>query len=211
MHKMVTLNDSVCAAPSLNDKGIRLNNNPNLKTISLDGVDMSSSVAVKYETKSMRDSFAWDTVLLDPEKYVHRMTNKSEHTEHLDTYMRCEVEFNNYNENDIVKNIANAGKQIDRLYDCGICTDKEYEALNSALTDRTKSLVRQLYSCRAAIEEHDIVANAFNQYNQRIYITEDEHIARMGKLYNNSPIKYDDIVDMIGRQRAAVRKDWLPK
>ncbi len=45
----------------------------------------------------------------------------------------------------------------------------------------------------------------------QIYITEDEHLARMEKLYNRSSIKYDDIVDMINKQRDTVRKDWLPK
>ncbi len=74
-NKMVTLNGNVCAAPSFNDKWIRLNNNPDLKTIDLDDTDMSNTVAVKYETKSVRDSFAWSETLSDPEKYVHKLTN----------------------------------------------------------------------------------------------------------------------------------------
>ncbi len=139
------------------------------------------------------------------------MTNQSDHTQHLDTYMRGEVEFNNFGENDIVKIMANAGKQIDRFYDIGVINDEEYAKMNTAIENRTKDLVKQLYSCRAAIEERDIWAKAFNQNNQRIYFTDEDHTERMAKLYNKSPIKFGNIMEMINNKRAAMWRDWLPE
>lgn len=196
-------------------KGVAINaktGNPNLKKIELTEEDIekiNSSELQIVEGRSIRDCFDWSSP--DPDEYIHRMTNRSDHTQHLDTYMRGEVEFNNFNENDIVKIMANAGKQIDRLWDVGVIGDEEYASMNTAIENRTKDLVKQLYSCRAAIEEREICAKAFNQYNQRIYITEEEHTARMAQLYNKSSIKFDNVMDMINKQRDAMWRDWLPE
>lgn len=166
---------------------------------------------IKVETKSIRDCFNWSENSRDTDEYIHRMTNQSKYTQHPDTYTRGEVEFNNFNENDIVDIMANAGRHIDRLYDMGVITDNEYANFNTAIENRTKDLAKQLYSCRAAIEERDICAEAFNQNNQRIYITSEEHTARMAKLYNKSPIKFDNILEMINSKRAYMWRDWLPE
>lgn len=196
-------------------KGVSINaktGNPNLPRIELtqEDIDKINSSELKIaESRPLRDCFEWNVT--DPDDYIHRMTNQSDHTRHLDTYMRGEVEFNNFNENDIVKIMANAGKQIDRFYDIGVINDEEYAKMNTAIENRTKDLVKQLYSCRAAIEERDICAKAFNQNNQRIYITSEEHDARMQQLYNKSPIKFDNIMDMINKKRAAMWRDWLPE
>lgn len=198
-------------------KGVRIDaktGNPNLKKIELTAEDMEKLAntpqpEIKVETRSIRDCFEWSSP--DPDEYVHKLTNQSEHTRYLDTYMRGEVEFNSFGENDIVKIMANAGKQIDRLYDVGVIADEEYASMNTAIENRTKDLLKQLYSCRAAIEERDICAKAFNQNNERIYITQDEHNARMEKLYSKSPIKYENVLEMISKQRAAMWRDWLPK
>ncbi len=197
-------------------KGTRIDaktGNPNLKKIEVnpEELDWSNQPEIKVESKPLRDCFTWSENTHDPDEYIHRMTNQSDHTRHLDTYMRDEVEFNNFGENDIVKIMANAGKQIDRLYDVGVITDEEYASMNTAIENRTKGLVEQLYSCRAAIEERDICAKAFNQNNQRIYITSEEHTARMAQLYNRSPIKFDNILDMINTKRASMWRDWLPE
>ncbi|MDE6726303.1 MAG: hypothetical protein K2J80_00010 [Oscillospiraceae bacterium] len=197
---------------NFDQKGIRIgkDGNPNVKNIELTQEDMdkiNNSELKIAELKPLRDCFEWNVT--DPDEYIHRMTNQSDHTRHLDTYMRGEVEFNNFGENDIVKIMANAGKQIDRFYDIGVINDEEYATMNTAIENRTKDLVKQLYSCRAAIEERDICAKAFNQNNQRIYITEEEHTARMAQLYNKSSIKFDNILDMISKQRAAMWRDWL--
>lgn len=195
-------------------KGTRIDaktGNPNLKRIDLnpEDLDFENQPEIKVESRSLRDCFEWSSP--DPDEYIHRMTNQTDHTRHLDTYMRGEVEFSSFGENDIVKIMANAGKQIDRLYDVGVIGDEEYASMNTAIENRTKDLVKQLYSCRAAIEERDICAKAFNQNNQRIYITEEEHTARMEKLYNKSPIKIENILDMISKKRADMWRDWLPK
>lgn len=197
-------------------KGTSINGNKKLNKIELtqedlDKINNSDQPLIKVETKSIRDCFNWSENSHDPDEYIHRMTNQSKYTQHLDTYMRGEVEFNNFNENDIVDIMANAGKHIDRLYDVGVITDNEYANFNTAIENRTKDLVKQLYSCRAAIEERDICAKAFNQNNQRIYITSEEHTARMAKLYNKSPIKFDNILEMINSKRASMWRDWLPE
>lgn len=196
-------------------KGVSINaktGNPNLKKIELTQEDIekiNSSELKIAEGRPLRDCFEWSSP--DPDEYIHRMTNQSDHTRHLDTYMRGEVEFNNFNENDIVKIMANAGKQIDRLWDVGVIGDEEYASMNAAIENRTKDLVKQLYSCRAAIEEREICAKAFNQYNQRVYITEEDHTALMAKLYNKSSVKFENVMDMINKQRDSMWRDWLPE
>lgn len=196
-------------------KGVSINaktGNPNLPRIELtqEDIDKINSSELKIaEGRPLRDCFEWNVT--DPDDYIRKMTNRSDHTIHLDTYMRGEVEFNNFGENDIVKIMANAGKQIDRLWDVGVIGDEEYAKMNTSIENRTKDLVKQLYSCRAAIEERDICAKAFNQYNQRIYITEEEHTARMAQLYNKSSIKFDNIMEMINNKRASMWRDWLPE
>lgn len=196
-------------------KGVSINaktGNPNLARIELtqEDIDKINSSELKIaEGRPLRDCFKWSSP--DPDEYIHRLTNQSDHTQHLDTYMRGEVEFNGFGENDIVKIMANAGKQIDRLWDVGVIGDEEYASINTAIENRTKALVEKLYSCRAAIEERDICAKAFNQYNQRIYITEEEHTERMAQLYKRSPVKFENIMDMISKQRDAMWRDWLPE
>lgn len=196
-------------------KGVSINaktGNPNLPRIELtqEDIDKINSSELKIaEGRPLRDCFEWNVT--DPDDYIRKMTNRSDHTIHLDTYMRGEVEFNNFGENDIVKIMANAGKQIDRLWDVGVIGDEEYAKMNTSIENRTKDLVKQLYSCRAAIEERDICAKAFNQYNQRIYITEEKHTARMAQLYNKSSIKFDNIMEMINNKRASMWRDWLPE
>ncbi len=198
-------------------KGVRIDaktGNPNLKKIELtqediDRINNSGQPLIVAEGRPLRDCFEWNVT--DPDEYIRKMTNQSDHTQHLDTYMRGEVEFNNFGENDIVKIMANAGKQIDRFYDIGVINDEEYAKMNTAIENRTKDLVKQLYSCRAAIEERDIWAKAFNQNNQRIYFTDEDHTERMAKLYNKSPIKFGNIMEMINNKRAAMWRDWLPE
>lgn len=196
-------------------KGVRIDaktGNPNLPRIELtqEDIDKINSSELKIaEGRPLRDCFEWNVT--DPDDYIRKMTNQSDHTRHLDTYMRDEVEFNGFGENDIVKIMANAGKQIDRLWDVGVIGDEEYAKMNTAIENRTKDLVKQLYSCRAAIEERDIWAKAFNENNQRLLITAEEHTERMEKLYNKSPIKFENIMDMISSQRQAMWRDWLPK
>lgn len=212
----ITLNETP-AKPGWNfdQKGISINaktGNPNLPRIELtqEDIDKINSSELKIaESRPLRDCFEWSSP--DPDEYIHRMTNRSDHTQHLDTYMRGEVEFNNFNENDIVKIMANAGKQIDRLWDVGVINDEEYAKMNTAIENRTKDLVKQLYSCRAAIEERDYCAKEFNQNNRRVYITEEEHTARMAQLYKKSPVKFENIMDMISKQRDAMWRDWLPE
>ena len=213
----ITLNESpVKKGWNFDQKGISIgkDRNPNVKNIELtqediDRINSSDQPLIKVETTPLRDCFEWNVT--DPDEYIHRMTNTSDHTQHLDTYMRGEVEFNNFNENDIVKIMANAGKQIDRLWDVGVIGDEEYAKMNTAIENRTKDLVKQLYSCRAAIEERDICAKAFNRNNQRIYITEEEHTARMEKLYNKSSITFENVMDMISKRREEMWRDWLPE
>lgn len=202
--------------PNFNAKGISINaktGNPNLKRIELnpDEIDLSNRPEIKIESRPLRDCFNLSSATSNPDDYIHRLTNQTDHTRHLDTYMRGEVEFNSFGEDDIINIMANAGKQIDRFYDVGALNDEEYAAMNTAIENRAKDLVKQLYSCRAAIEERDICAKAFNENNQRIYITSEEHTARMEKLYNSSSIKFDDILDMIRTKRAAMWRDWLPE
>lgn len=214
----ITLNETP-AKPGWNFdlKGVSINaktGNPNLKKIELTQEDMDKineqglNIA---EGTPIRDCFDMSSALSNPDEYIHKMTNQSDHTQHLDTYMRGEVEFNNFNENDIVKIMANAGKHIDRLWDVGVLNDEEYASMNAAIENRTKDLVKQLYSCRAAIEERDIWAKAFNQNNQRIYFTEEDHTNRMAQLYKKSPVKFENIMDMISKQRDAMWRDWLPE
>lgn len=196
-------------------KGVSINaktGNPNLPRIELtqEDIDKINSSELKIaEGRPLRDCFEWNVT--DPDDYIRKMTNRSDHTIHLDTYMRGEVEFNNFGENDIVKIMANAGKQIDRLWDVGVIGDEEYAKMNTAIENRTKDLVKQLYSCRAAIEERDIWAKEFNQNNRRIYFTDEDHTKRMAQLYNKSSIKFDNIMEMINKQRAAMWRDWLPE
>lgn len=212
----ITLNETP-AKPGWNfdQKGISINaktGNPNLKKIELtqEDIEKINSSGLKIaEGRPLRDCFEWSSP--DPDEYIHRMTNQSDHTRHLDTYMRGEVEFNGFGENDIVKIMANAGKQIDRLWDVGIIGDEEYASMNTAIENRTKALVEKLYSCRAAIEERDICAKEFNRNNRRVYITEEEHTARMAQLYKKSPVKFENIMDMISKQRDAMWRDWLPE
>lgn len=212
----ITLNEKPAKMGwNFDQKGVSINaktGNPNLKKIELTQEDIekiNSSELKIAEGRSLRDCFEWSSP--DPDEYIHRMTNQSDHTLHLDTYMRGEVEFNNFNENDIIKIMANAGKQIDRLWDVGVIGDDEYASMNAAIENRTKALVKKLYSCRAAIEEREICAKAFNQYNQRIYITEEEHTALMEKLYNQSSLKFDKIMEHINQKRDSMWRDWLPK
>lgn len=196
-------------------KGIRIDpkkGNPNLKKIELtqEDIDKINSSELKIvESRPLRDCFEWSSP--DPDEYIRKMTDHNEHERHLEANMRQEVEFHNFGENDIIKIMANAGKHIDRLWDVGVIGDEEYASMNTAIENRTKALVKKLYSCRAAIEERDICAKAFNQNNQRIYITEEEHTALMAKLYNKSPIKFDNVMEMINKQRASMWRDWLPE
>lgn len=198
-------------------KGVSINaktGNPNLKKIELTQEDMdkiNSSELKIAEGRSIRDCFDMSSALADPDEYICRMTDQNEHTRHLLANMRDEVEFQGFGENDIVKIMANAGKNIDRLWDVGVLNDEEYATMNTAIENRTKALVEKLYNCRAAIEERDYCAKEFNQNNRRVYITEEEHTARMAQLYKKSPIKFDNILDMISKQRASMWRDWLPE
>lgn len=198
-------------------KGVSINaktGNPNLKRIELTQEDMDKineqglNIA---EGTPIRDCFDMSSALADPDEYIRRMTDQNEHTRHLLANMRDEVEFHGFGENDIVKIMANAGKNIDRLWDVGVLNDEDYATMNAAIENRTKALVEKLYNCRAAIEERDYCAKEFNQNNRRVYITEEEHTARMAQLYNKSSIKFDNILDMISKQRAAMWRDWLPE
>lgn len=212
----ITLNDPdvFCHGWSFDQKGFAASNAKRYKELTsedIEKINSSEQPLIKVETRSLRDCFNWSGNSIDPDEYIHRMTNQSEHTGHLDTAMRCVVEFNNFDEKDIVDIMANAGKHIDRLYDIGVLDDDQYAKMNTAIENRTKDLLTQLYSCRAAIEERDICAKAFNEYNQRIYITMDEHHERMEKLYNNNPLKLDKILDMISSKRDSMWRDWLPE
>lgn len=198
-------------------KGVSINaktGNPNLKKIELTQEDMDkiNEQGLKIaEGTPIRDCFDMSSALSDPDEYIRRMTDQNEHTRHLLANMRGEVEFHGFGENDIVKIMANAGKNIDRLWDVGVLNDEEYATMNTAIENRTKALVEKLYNCRAAIEERDYCAREFNQNNRRVYITEEEHTARMAQLYKKSPIKFENIMDMISKQREAMWRDWLPE
>lgn len=197
-------------------KGTSINGNKKLNKIELtqedlDKINNSDQPLIKVETKSIRDCFDMSSAIRDPDEYIRRMTDHNEHERHLEANMRLEVEFHNFGENDIVDIMANAGKHIDRLYDVGVFTDEEYASMNTAIENRTKDLVKKLYSCRAAIEERDICAKEFNQNNRRIYFTEEDHTKRMAQLYNKSSVKFDNILDMINSKRASMWRDWLPE
>lgn len=198
-------------------KGVSINaktGNPNLKKIELTQEDIekinSSELKIAQGTP-IRDCFDMSSALADPDEYIRRMTDQNDHTRHLLANMRDEVEFHGFGENDIVKIMANAGKNIDRLWDVGVIGDEEYASMNAAIENRTKALVEKLYNCRAAIEERDIWAKEFNQNNRRVYFTEEDHTARMAQLYKRSPIKFDNIMDMINNKRASMWRDWLPE
>lgn len=148
----ITLNEAPARKGwNFDRKGIALGD-PNIKSIELtqediDRINSSDQPLIKVETTPLRDCFEWN--VKDPDEYIHDLTNRSDHTQHLDTYMRDEVEFGYFDENDIVKIMANAGKHIDRLWDVGVIGDEEYAKMNTAIENRTKDLVKQLYSFRA--------------------------------------------------------------